>query len=71
MNIPKQIELKRTIQVASISSWRVNHETFLSSTPTSDINFCIFPSIFVNRNHTGLVGLEPTTHGFGDRRSTN
>ena len=68
MNIPKNEELKIIIQVASINSFLVDQETFLSSTTTSKTNFFIFTNIF---SKTGLVGFEPTTFGFGDRRSAS
>ena len=70
MNIPKNAVLMMTIQVASISSLRVDQDTFLSSTVTSDMNLCIFPTIAC-LSLTGLVGFEPTTHGFGDRCSAS
>ena len=57
-----------TILVESIKSLRVNQDTFLSSAITSVIKFRVLLNI--SYILTGLVGLEPTTHGFGDRRST-
>ena len=70
MNNPKKSELKMTIYTASVRSLRVDQDTFLSSTETSETNFPIFPNI-VLVNLTGLVGFEPTTHGFGDRCSAS
>src|SRR5271157_5632074 len=67
---PNKKELKMTINVESTSSRRVVQETFFISTKTSLINFWIFAIIF-HSNQTGLAGVEPATHGFGDRRSTN
>ena len=68
IKIPRKAVLMMTIHVESISSLRVDQETFLSSTRTSVINFLIFPIISFS---AGLVGFEPTTHGFGDRCSAS
>jgi hypothetical protein len=70
MKTPKRTELRRTIQVASIKSLRVDQDTFLSSVATSETNFWTFP-IILFFDVTGLVGFEPTTHGFGDRCSAS
>ena len=45
INTPMKAELTRTIQVASRSSRRVDHETFFNSPATSAKNFLIFANI--------------------------
>ena len=58
INNPKTAELTITTQVDSNNSFRVDQETFLSSTTTSAINFFIF--VIISLKTTGLAGLEPT-----------
>jgi hypothetical protein len=65
----KKAALIKTTQVESMSSCRVDQETFFNSTTTSEKNLVSFAIIAIN--HTGLVGFEPTTHGFGDRCSAS
>ena len=69
IKIPKQIVLTKITQVESITSSLVDQEAFFNSTITSDIKFLTFPNI--GHKSAGLAGFEPTTHGFGDRCSTN
>ena len=76
MNRPKKAELIITIQVEFRTSCLFGQETFFSSTVTSVIKFVIFLIIAVSLREfgyqvTGLVGFEPTTYGFGDRRSAS
>ena len=65
---PNIAELTMTIIVEYTNSCLVDHDTFFNSTATSTKKFLILANTYFP---PGLVGLEPTTHGFGDRCSTN
>lgn len=53
------------------TSERVGQTTFLNSAPHSLKNRTIFPiTVPIKIKDTGQEGLEPSTFGFGDRRST-
>lgn len=59
-----------TTLTEEITSSRLGHTTFLSSAPHSLQNRIIFPIPASQNKDTGQEGLEPSTFGFGDRRST-
>ena len=62
-----------TTMVEPLSSSLVGQETFFNSTLTSFKKFTNLPTIVDPslRSMAGLAGFEPTTNGFGDRRSSN
>lgn len=65
------VEINTTF-TEEIASAREGHTTFLSSATHSLKKRMIFPMTVPSFiKDTGQEGLEPSTFGFGDRRSTN
>ena len=63
IKMPKIPELIRTTQVESISSFRVDQDTFFNSSTTSTKNCLIFESILLNKILQAWKDLNPQPSG--------